>query len=41
MTIIFRLWLLKKGAPNKIDSLKKHFEVRLWDKPYSAKQHKF
>jgi len=29
MTIIFRSCLFKKGTPNKIDSLKKHFKVRL------------
>jgi len=29
MTIIFRLWLFKKGAINKIDSLKKYFKVRV------------
>jgi len=29
MTIIFRSWLFNKGAPNKIDSLRRHFKVRL------------
>jgi len=29
MTIIFRSWLFKNGAPNTIDSFKKHFKVRL------------
>jgi len=29
LTIIFRSWLFSKGAPNKVDSLKKHFKLRL------------
>jgi len=29
MTIIFRSWLLNKAAPTKIDSLEKHFKLRL------------
>jgi len=29
MTIVSRSWLFNKGALNKIDSLKKHFKVRL------------
>jgi len=28
VTIIFRLWLFKKGAPNKIDSLR---NISKWD----------
>jgi len=41
MTIIFRSCLFKKGAPNKIDSLKSNSR---WDwkfNPTSEKQHKF
>jgi len=41
MTIVYRSWLFKKGAPNKIDSLK---NVSRWDwkiKLNSAKQHEF
>jgi len=37
MTIIFRSWLFKKGAPNKSDSLKKIFKVRMNNKPYVCK----
>jgi len=37
MSIIFKSWLFKKRAPNKIDSLKKRFKVRLLNKPYFCK----
>jgi len=41
VTVIFRSWLFKKGAPNKIDSLK---NISRWDckiNPTSGKQYKF
>jgi len=40
MTIIFRSWLFKKWAPNKIDSLKNISRLDCEINPASAKQHK-
>jgi len=40
MTIMFRSWLFKKRAPNKIDSLKT-ISTQEWKINPTAKQHKF